>query len=238
MNNEHQPDTVIIKTGFYVSIFLTVITLLTFGFAITAIPISGVFCVENCIEYPYLDSLSHYPKDYIWMYFAMVLIAAYLVYMVCLHSVAKEHQRIFGRIGLTFAVISSVVLLICYYIQFSVIPPSLIKNETEGIPLLTQYNPNGIFIALEELGYIMMSFSFLFVALIFNAKDRMNRFIKWIFILGFVMTILSFSIITVKYGTLRDYRFEIIVISIDWLVLLVNGILAAFFFKRELKQKV
>lgn len=32
-------------------------------------------------------------------------------------------------------------------------------GETEGITLLTQYNAHGIFIALEELGYLLMSLS-------------------------------------------------------------------------------
>ena len=36
------------------------------------------------------------------------------------------------------------------------------NGETDGIALLTQYNGHGIFIAMEELGYITMSISFLF----------------------------------------------------------------------------
>jgi hypothetical protein len=43
-----------------------------------------------------------------------------------------------------------------YYIQFSVIPMSLINRETERIPLLIRYNPHGIFLAMEELGYLVM----------------------------------------------------------------------------------
>jgi hypothetical protein len=31
--------------------------------------------------------------------------------------------------------------------------PSLLKGETEGLTLFLQYNPDGIFIALEDLGY-------------------------------------------------------------------------------------
>ncbi len=34
------------------------------------------------------------------------------------------------------------------------------KGEKEGISLLTQFNPHGIFIALKEVGYLLMSLSF------------------------------------------------------------------------------
>jgi len=236
MKTEHNVNINVIRIGYYSSIFLTIITLVTFGFAITAIPISGVFCLENCIEYPYLDTLSHFPKDYFWMFLAILLILTYLIFIVSVHSFALIQNKIFSRIGLTFAIISSVVLLSCYFIQFSVIPASLMNEETEGIALITQYNPHGTFIALEELGYLLMSFSFLFIAPVFADKNRIEKFIRWIFIIAFILTIISFAYITIKHGILRDYRFEIIVISIDWLVLMTNGILTGIVFKRALKQ--
>ena len=104
--------------------------------------------------------------------------------------------------------------------------------------MITQYNPHGIFIALEELGYLMMSFSFLFIALVFVGKNRIEKFIRWIFIIAFFLTIISFTLITIIYGIMRDYRFEIIVISIDWLVLMINGILTGIVFKQALKQDI
>ena len=229
-------DLIVNKIGYYSSIFLSVITLITFGFAITAVPISGEFCIKDCIEYPYLDTLSQFPKDYLWMFLAIILVLSYLVYIVSVHSFAALNKKIFGRIGLSFALISSIVLLSCYFVQFTVIPASLVNEETDGIALLTQYNPHGIFIALEELGYLMMSFSFLFIAPVFADKNRIEKFIRWIFIIAFILTIISFAYITIKHGILRDYRFEIIVISIDWLVLMTNGILTGIVFKRALKQ--
>jgi hypothetical protein len=60
--------------------------------------------------------------------------------------------RIRGQIGLSFALIAAGVLLSIYFVQFSVVPVSLMNGQTEGIALLTQYNPYGVFIVLEELG--------------------------------------------------------------------------------------
>jgi hypothetical protein len=56
--------------------------------------------------------------------------------------------------GIVFAIISCTFLVGDYFIQISVKQPSLLKGETDGISLLTQYNPHGIFIVLEEVSYL------------------------------------------------------------------------------------
>ena len=226
----------IIKFGFYSSILLAVITFITFGFALTAIPVSGAFCPGDCIEYPYLDTLSQFPKDYLWMFLATILILIYLIFIISVHFHAQEKLKIYSHISLVFAIVSSTVLLVCYFIQFSVIPASLLNGETEGITILTQYNPHGVFVALEELGYLMMSFSFLFLAPVFAGKNGLEKAIRWIFMIAFVLTMISFAIVTVKHGIVRKDRFEVIVISINWLVLITNGVLISMIFKKALNQ--
>jgi hypothetical protein len=67
----------------------------------------------------------------------------------------------------------------------------------EGIALLTQYNPHGLFIALEELGYLMMSFSFLFIAPVFTNNNRVEKYIRGIFILAFILAIIAFAFVTI-----------------------------------------
>ena len=232
MKPDSQPERLISRTGTWSSLFLAFITLVTFGFAVTAIPIAGPFCPGDCIEYPYLDQLGQYPKDFIWMFLALPLLVAYLVFMACIHQMATGGARLFSRVGFSLAVISTAVLLVDYYVQSFVVPVSLMHGETEGIPILTQYNGHGIFIALEELGYLAMSLSFLFMAPAFAGKGRLGSFIQWIFIIAFLLTIASLVIFLIQYGMEREYRFEVAVITIDWLVLVINGILVGLFFKR------
>ena len=231
-------DITVLRTGYFSSLSLVITTLVTFTFAITAVPISGEFCIKDCIEYPYIETLSQYPKDYIWQYLAIVLLLNYLIFMATLHSFSSVSRKLFSRIGLLFSVISVTILLSCYFIQFTVIPASLINGESNGIALLTQYNPHGIFIALEELGYLMMSCSFLFIAQVFSGTQRIQRIIRWIFYCGFIITIFSFGLILFKLGIKRDYLFEIIVISIDWIVLVLNGLLINTIFKAALSKYI
>lgn len=219
--------------GFWSAVLTALLTIVTFGFAMTAVPISGAFSPGGGAAYPYLDTVSQFPKDFRWMFFALLLIPAYMVLMASIHSYADEKRKIFSRAGLGFAVITAVILMSNYYIQLSVVPASLIKQETAGIPLLIQYNSHGIFIAMEELGYLMMSLSFLFMAPVFTGKTRRESAVRLVFFLAFALTMISLAVILARYGTARQDRFEVAVISINWLALIINGVLLSLLFKKQ-----
>jgi hypothetical protein len=138
-----------------------------------------------------------------------------------------------AQIGLSFALLAAGVLLGDYFVQFSVVPVSLMNDQTEGIALLTQYNPYGAFIVLEELGYLLMVLSFVFLAPVFADGDRLASAVRWVFVGSFVLTVIFLASISAVYGLERMDRFEIAAISIAWLVLAVNGVLLSFLFRRR-----
>jgi hypothetical protein len=166
----------------------------------------------------------------------MILVVVYVVLVASIHAQASPQKWVYGQIGLSFALLSAVVLLGDYFVQFSVVPISLMNGQTEGIALLTQYNPYGVFIVLEELGYLLMSLSFVFLAPVFAHQGSLASAVQWVFVAGFVLTTAFLVVISVYYGLERMDRFEIAAISIDWLVLVVNGILLSVLFRRRLKQ--
>ena len=128
------------RVGLYSAILTVLITILTFGFAITAIPNSGVGCTQNCVAYPNLNTFSEFPRDYLWMPSAMMLVVVYVILVVSIHAYADQHKKIYSQIGLSFPLIAAGILLSDYFIQFFVVPISLMNRETQGIALLTQYN--------------------------------------------------------------------------------------------------
>jgi hypothetical protein len=223
------------RLAFYSALLTTVVTLITFGIAIFTPPLAGPYCAGSCFEYPYTDIASRFPRDYLWMYPAMLMSVLYVVFMVSIHQYASQEKKLFSQIGLSFALISATILLVAYFTQVSVIQPSLVQGETEGIALVTQFNPHGIFIALEEIGFLLMSVSFLFMAPVFSEANRTEKAIRWLFITSFVVTILAFSYYALQYGIFREYRFEVAVITINWIVLSVAGILASIVFKRAMR---
>jgi hypothetical protein len=224
------------RVGLYSAILTVVTTVITFGLAITAVPNAGAGCRVDCVGYPYLDTLSEFPRDYLWMPPAMILVVVYVVLIASIHAQASPQKWVYGQIGLSFALLSAVVLLGDYFVQFSVVPISLMNGQTEGIALLTQYNPYGVFIVLEELGYLLMSLSFVFLAPVFAHQGRLASAVRWVFVAGFVLTTAFLVVISAYYGLERMDRFEIAAISIDWLVLVVNGILLSVLFRKRLKQ--
>ncbi len=223
------------RVGYYAAMLTAIMTFITFSFAMIAIPISGANCPGDCAAYPYMDTISQYPRDFIWMYLAIIMLLVYVILMVAVHFYASQEKKIFSMIGLTFAIISVVVLLGDYFTQVSVIPVSLMNAETEGLPLLIQYNSHGVFIALEELGYLMMSLSFLFMAPVFDNQNRLQSVVRGIFRIDFVLSVVSLIVISILYGLERLDRFEVIIITLNWLTLIVNGILLSIVFKRRLK---
>ncbi|NOY56928.1 MAG: hypothetical protein GXP34_13230, partial [Actinobacteria bacterium] len=152
------------RFAMYAAAAMAAITTVTFGMALFAVPISGSNCPSDCIEYPYLDTLDRFPRDYVWMYFAIGLVVIYLIFTTSLNNLrTRTGSAIAGQVAVGLAVAVVAVLVPTYFVQFSVVPSSLSAGQTEGISLLTQYNPQGLFIALEEIGFLLMSFSFLFL---------------------------------------------------------------------------
>jgi hypothetical protein len=164
---------------------------------------------------------------------AILLLLAYVTLMVSIHTYASGNKKIYSQAGLAFALMSATILSSTYFIQFSVIPISLMKGQTEGLAALIQYNPHGVFIALEEFGYLLMSLAFLFMAPVFAGRSRLERTVRWIFAGAFFLAIAALIAMSSIYGLERLDRFEVTIISIDWLVLMVNGVLLSILFKRQ-----
>jgi hypothetical protein len=226
------------RLGYYISLIMTLLAIVTFGIAICTPPVSGPFCKGSCIAYPFTDIIARFPGDYIWMYSALLMLTVFLVFIVCIHQYAPDNKKIFALAGLSFSIASAFVLMSDYFVQISVVQPSLVNGETEGIAILTQYNPHGIFIALEEIGYIMMSIAFISLVPVYSGSDRLNCAIRWVFIISFVLIIISFILISLKYGIKREYRFEVAAITINYMTLIVSGILMSRLFRRQWRDSL
>jgi hypothetical protein len=218
------------RLGFWVAI-LTVLVTATFAVVGVATPArSGPFCATwGCIPAPYTDVAQFIPGDYLWLIPGIALAPIFVVLMASIHGRGPEATRIFSRIGLAFAVAYAVVIGVDYFDQFAVVVPSLQSGEIDGLSLFTQYNPHGLFIAGEALGYLSMSAALLFAAPVF-AGGRIERAIRWLFVAGFVLAVVAFVGFWVVGGDL--VAFEVSVLSINWIVLIASGVLLSVVFRR------
>lgn len=221
------------RFGFWTSLATGVTTLVTFAIAIGTPPLSGPLCREGCFAYPFLDVASRFPRDYYWMFPALVANLLLVAWALALNARAAPDRRLVAQCGVAFAVMASLVIVGDYFVQLAVLQPSLLAGETDGLSLLSQYNAHGLFIALEELGYLLTSLSLACLASAFTRATRLERVIRRLFVGGFVVTVLTLCWFLFAYGHRREYLFEISVISIVWLVLIAGAFCSAVVFRRD-----
>lgn len=223
------------RLGNRIALAASMLTAVTFAIAVLTPPLSGPLCAAGCLDYPYSEAASRFPRDYWWMYPALGATALQAMLMACLHGRTRAELRGRTLIGLLFAAMGALILLGDYFVQLAVLQPSLLAGETEGLALLSQYNPHGVFIALEELGYLLLSLSFPWMAAAFPGKGGTARAARWTLHAGFVLSIAALAGITAAYGFRREYRYEIAVISIDWLAFILVAAFAAAEFRRDVR---
>ena len=71
------------------------------------------------------------------MFPAVGLMLLYIVLVSSIHAYASEDRKLYGQIGLAFAIAAAVMLASTHYVQFTVVPASLMNEEIEDIALLT-----------------------------------------------------------------------------------------------------
>jgi hypothetical protein len=215
------------RFGFVIAVLGAVVTAATFALALTALP--------DKVPYPFTDPViaAQWPGDYLWMYPAMLLMLLFVALVAAVHTWAPPARSVFSLVGLGIAVIAAAVLLIDYYLQASVMQLSLEKGQLDGWAMLTQYNPNGVFIALEELGYLLMSVVFLCLAPVFVKRTGIERALRWLLGGSFAVTVLALIVVSAVKGSDRGDTFEIVVISIVWLTLIAAAVLTAVLFRRS-----
>jgi len=221
------------RLGFWSAVLTAIFAAAAFVVGVASPVRSGPFCASACITYPYTNGGAAFvPIDYIWMYPGVLLAMIFVVLMACIHYYASDDKKVFSQIGLSFALIYSVVILVDYFIQLAVMQPSFLNGETVGLSLFSIGNPHGIFIGLEDIGYLMMSVAFLFIAAVFAGRERLERSLRWLLAGSSVVAIGSLIVLSLVYGYNLEYRFEVTVLTINWITLIVSGALLSLLFKR------
>lgn len=225
-----------LRLGFWIALLTAGTAVAALGLGATTPPRSGPFCslawAGVCVTYPYTDVAAYVPRDYYWMYPAFLLGPLFALLVVCIHQQAAAEHKIFSHIALLFAAMGATLLATNYFIQLAVIQPSLLQGETAGLTLFSQYNPHSIFIALEDLGNLLFGFAFLFVAPVFNQPGKVARFLYRFFTVMGALAVGGFVLYALYYGQELEYRYEVFSIMIDWVGLIVAGLLLSIFFAR------
>jgi hypothetical protein len=172
------------------------------------------------------------PRDFLWMYPALLMMLAFLVLAACVREHAVADRKVVGTIGLCLAVASFTIIAVDYFIQLRTVQPALLNDEFDGLAIMSQYNPHGVYIALEELGFLVMGLSFAFLALAIGSS-RLERVTRWVYLASSALIVAAFVGMSWYFGFGLEYRFEVAAIFLGWLTLMISGVLLAFVFRRS-----
>ncbi len=220
------------RLGFWMALLLTVLTLLSFTIGMVTPPRSGAYCSGTCLAYPYADAARFVPRDYLWMLPGTLILPVFVIMAGCADVFVAARRKHLSRIGLCFASISTAIVTIDYFVQYAVVEPSLTHGETSGLALYLLYNPRGIYIALENLGYLMLSAAFLFIGFAIPISSRAGKGIRWTFVASAVLSFVTFNAMAWHFGLNLEFGLELAIISIVWTALIVAGVLFSIFFHR------
>ncbi len=169
------------------------------------------------------------------MYPAALLSLTLAVLVTRVHRHATDDLKSCSVVAMCFASLGAALILSDYLLQVAVVQPSLLDGQVSGLSLLSQYNPHGVFIALEDGGYSLMGLAFVFSGLSLGRLNRLERVVGRILVISGVAVIGVLVTMALVFGKDLEYRFEVVALSIDWVVLVVSGVLLAVVFKRLMR---
>lgn len=215
----------------WVAVSTALMAVVSLTMAVTTLPHSGPYCQSDCVGYPYTDVAAFVPRDYLWMYPAVVLNLLVILLVECIHHQMSPGEELLSRIGVAFTIMGVAILVADYASQLTFLQPALLLGETEGLSPWTQYNPHGVFIALENVGYVLLNLAFLFIGLaMLRMPTRIWRAAGWVFAGAGVLTLILLVFYSAFYQMRLDYRFEVTGLAITWLVLIVAPVLLSIAF--------
>jgi hypothetical protein len=208
---------------------------LALGIGVFTPPRGGVLCTSGCIAYPYTDAAPFVAGDSVWIYPAIVMALGFVAVTASLRELAPPGGRLAGLVALAFAALAAGLLVGDYFVHLMVVEPSLVKGEGSAVATLSMYNPHGVFIALENAGYFVMGLAFLAVAGALARTGRLERAIRWVFLVAGVLAVGGLVVLAALFGTNLDVRYEVAAISVDYLALMIGGGLLVVLFRRPLR---
>jgi predicted permease len=103
---------------------------------------------------------------------------------------------------------------------------SLVRGEVDsGASILSQYNPHGVFVALEDVGYLTMCLAFLATGAALAPIRRSERALRGILVVAGAIGVVALPVLMVLLGTDLEYHYEVLSLTLCWLALIPIGIL-------------
>lgn len=180
--------------------------------------------LQHCLTYPYTDA-RYLPRDFWWMYPAAVAVLGFAALLAVLELSVPRRRRPVARLATLAATAGAVLVTAALTLQLAVVQPSIIRGEQDGLTFWTQYNPHGGFIALENLGYLLLSLALIAVAALVPGDGALRRTVR-IAAGGLgALGALALPVQGALLGSNLDYTYEVTAISCVWTAIVIVPLL-------------
>ena len=179
MKTQSSMNKMVSRIGFWSAILTTVWTIwfiLAFGSYMSSLP----------SEWPGIEAFaaSFEPIPYIaWVIPCLLLALTFPVMISSIHYYASDDRRIWGLLGLVFAVMYGAVLAANYWLLLTVVRESLSSGYTEGLEWFVIGSPHSITNTIEGIGYGFMGLAAIFVSQVFGG-NRPGIWLQRLFIVN------------------------------------------------------
>lgn len=214
------------RTALWVAAVTALLATAALVLGITTPPRSGEFCLAACVAFPYTDVAAFVPRDYWWMYPGLLLPLMMVMLAVCLRQWAV--RAVYAATAVCLTAIGAAVHVVDYGVQLTVVQPALLAGENDGLSLWSQYNPYGLFIAMENIGYALLAMAMLLIGTALGRQQtRLMRVVRRVFTTAGALSLAALVALAAIYRADLGVRYEVTAILITWLALMVTGALLA-----------
>ena len=152
------------------------------------------------------------------------LALSFVILMISVYYYASEERKIWGHIAVAFAIMYATLNAAVYFLQMTVVVPSILNGQVEQVAFITLSMGTFIY-GLDVLGYSLMSLATLFAAPVF-VGGRLERSIRWSLVANGLLT----------PALLLQQNLPTFAIAALWAITFpVATALLAVFFKRKMK---
>jgi hypothetical protein len=213
------------RTVRWVAAATALLAIAALALGITTPPRSGALCRDACVAFPYTDVAAFVPRDYWWMYPGLLLPLMAVMLVLCLRHRVVPERVVFATTAVCLTAIGAAVLVVDYGVQLTVVQPALLAGETDGLSLWSQYNPHGLFIALENIGYALLAAAMLLTGVALGRQPtRLMRLVRTVFTAAGALGLAALVVLAAVYRADLDVRYEVTAILVTWLALIVAGV--------------
>ncbi len=152
-----------------------------------------------------------------------ILTSSFLIAIICIYYSIPEDKKIFGHIGIAFAIIYATLISTNYFIQLT-----FVRFGAFNTDILSITNPQSMMMTIELLGYFFMGLSTLFISPVFE-PGRLNQSLRWLFVFNGILGIGG----AISFAFNLDWRMLIGGLIIWTIVMTITTALLAYWFKTK-----